>query len=344
MTTLKRTAKSTSHTFSGSKFEKLSKLKKKIQLIKNCDLKKNATNLVFGDGNINAKVMIIGEGPGAQEDAVGRPFVGRAGKLLDKMLTSIQLNRTKVYISNVVNYRPPANRRPTEAEIERYLPYLKSHIEIISPKILVLLGKTALNALLGNDIVATISDGTAPFGMIDDVRSQAFTKAKVDEIVLVSVSATETNSGGQLVNSEAVTGVLENPHITESSFTSTVSVILNYVNGIITIPAGTVLNYDSNEDGTYDGFKIITNYIYRVSGKPGDDTTLGSGRITIHYQRGIYATDQFDTTQIYPLNATLYAGLDGKLTSKQPTTKHPGVAICTGPPSASMGTLEFMLL
>ena len=103
--------------------------------------------------------MIIGEGPGAQEDIEGKPFVGRAGKLLDKMLASIQLNRTKVYISNVVNYRPPANRTPTEVEIERYLPFLKNHIEIISPKILVLLGKTALKALLGNEIVISKARG-----------------------------------------------------------------------------------------------------------------------------------------------------------------------------------------
>ena len=84
--------------------EKLNKLKKKIQFIKNCDLKKNATNLVFGNGNINSKIMIVGEGPGANEDAEGKPFVGRAGKLLDKMLAAIQLDRTKVYITNVVNY------------------------------------------------------------------------------------------------------------------------------------------------------------------------------------------------------------------------------------------------
>jgi DNA polymerase len=156
---LKRTTKSTTHSFSGSKFEKLSKLKKKIQLIKNCDLKKNATNLVFGDGNINSKIMIIGEGPGANEDIEGKPFVGRAGKLLDKMLAAIQLNRTKVYISNVVNYRPPANRRPADDEIKRYLPYLISHIEIINPKILLLLGSTALNTLIGNDVVISKARG-----------------------------------------------------------------------------------------------------------------------------------------------------------------------------------------
>lgn len=150
---LKRTNESTTHTLIGTKSEKLNKLKKEIQLIKNCDLKKNATNLVFSDGNINSKIMIIGEGPGANEDAEGKPFVGRAGKLLDKMLAAIQLDRTKVYISNVVNYRPPANRKPTELEIKRYLPYLRSHIEIINPKILLLLGSTALNTLIGNNVV-----------------------------------------------------------------------------------------------------------------------------------------------------------------------------------------------
>jgi DNA polymerase len=156
---IKRTNDNTIVSFTGTKSEKLNKLKTKIQLIKNCDLKKNATNLVFADGNINSKIMIIGEGPGANEDVEGKPFVGRAGKLLDKMLASIKLDRTKVYISNVVNYRPPENRRPTEIEIERYLPYLKSHIEIINPKILLLLGSTALNSLIGNEVVISKARG-----------------------------------------------------------------------------------------------------------------------------------------------------------------------------------------
>ena len=154
-----RTIENVTHTFSGTKLEKLNKLKKKIQLIKNCELKKSAKNLVFGDGNPDSKIMIIGEGPGAQEDADGKPFVGRAGKLLDKMLNAIKLDRKKVYISNVVNYRPPLNRRPTEDEIERYFPYLKSHIEIINPKILVLLGSTALNTLIGNEEVISKARG-----------------------------------------------------------------------------------------------------------------------------------------------------------------------------------------
>ena len=156
---LKRTASDQNMSFSGSKPEKLEKLKNSIKNIKNCDLKKNAKNLVFGDGNINSNIMLIGEGPGANEDAEGKPFVGRAGKLLNKMLEAIQLDRKKVYISNVVNYRPPNNRKPTEEEIERYLPYLKTHIEIINPKIILLLGSTALNALIGNEVVISKARG-----------------------------------------------------------------------------------------------------------------------------------------------------------------------------------------
>ena len=144
---------------SDDKAEKLEKLKKSISNIKNCELKKSATNIVFSDGNPKAKIMLIGEGPGSNEDQEGLPFVGRAGALLDKMLASIDLNRKNVYITNVVNYRPPENRRPTDEEITKYLPYLKKHIEIINPKILVLLGSTALNALVGNEVVISKARG-----------------------------------------------------------------------------------------------------------------------------------------------------------------------------------------
>ena len=128
----------------------MQKLRHEINEIKNCKLKDNASNLVFSDGNPNSKIMIIGEGPGANEDKEGLPFVGRAGQLLDKMLHAISLSRENVYITNVVNFRPPQNRKPTEIEISRYLPYLIKHIEIINPKILILLGSTALNTIIDN--------------------------------------------------------------------------------------------------------------------------------------------------------------------------------------------------
>ena len=135
----------------GPKGSELRELKLLINNIKNCELKKNSTNVVFSDGNPNAKIMIIGEGPGANEDLEGVPFIGKTGELLDKMLLSINLDRDNVYITNVVNYRPPQNRNPTKEEIDRYLPYLTKHIEIINPKILILLGSAALKAVMGGD-------------------------------------------------------------------------------------------------------------------------------------------------------------------------------------------------
>ena len=151
--------KKNSFNISEDKALKLEKLSKSISLIKDCDLKKNANNIVFADGNPKAKIMLIGEGPGSNEDKEGLPFVGRAGELLNKMLASINLDRTNVYITNVVNYRPPENRRPTEKEIARYFPFLVKHIEIINPKILVLLGSTALNALVGDQEVISKARG-----------------------------------------------------------------------------------------------------------------------------------------------------------------------------------------
>ena len=138
---------------SEDKSNNLELLKKSIIELKNCSLKREAKNMVFCDGNPKSKIMLVGEAPGANEDQEGLPFVGRAGMLLDKMLTAINLDRKKVYISNIVNYRPPENRKPTEEEIRRYLPFITKHIEIINPKILVLLGSTAMNALIGNNVV-----------------------------------------------------------------------------------------------------------------------------------------------------------------------------------------------
>ena len=136
-----------------NKADNLKKLKNSIFNLKNCSLKRGATNMVFSDGNPKSRIMLVGEAPGSNEDQEGLPFVGRAGVLLDKMLASINLDRKNVYISNIINYRPPENRRPTDEEMNRYLPFIKKHIEIIAPKILILLGSTAMNALIGNDVV-----------------------------------------------------------------------------------------------------------------------------------------------------------------------------------------------
>ena len=140
----------TKPTLENSKF-RLETLKNKIKTIQNCDLKKNASKIVFADGNIQSPIMIVGEGPGQKEDELGKPFVGEAGNLLNKMLKAINIERNKIYITNVVNYRPPNNRKPEPNEINRYSEFLKDHISIIDPKILILMGSTAMEAILGSN-------------------------------------------------------------------------------------------------------------------------------------------------------------------------------------------------
>ena len=134
----------------------LEDLKKAIDAFDGSDLKKMATNLVFCDGNPKSDIMVIGEAPGADEDREGRPFVGMSGKLLDKMLASIGLFREKnIYITNILPYRPPGNRTPTPWEMGIFRPFIIKHIELISPKILILVGATALKTILQKDLPIT---------------------------------------------------------------------------------------------------------------------------------------------------------------------------------------------
>ena len=146
----------------------LKKLEKEINEIKECELKKNSNNLVFSDGDFNSPVMIVGEGPGQREDELGKPFVGEAGILLNKMLNAINIDRNKIYITNVVNFRPPNNRKPEKSEINRYSYYLRKHISIINPKILILLGSTAMESLLGSNVKISKIRGTWKEIIIND--------------------------------------------------------------------------------------------------------------------------------------------------------------------------------
>ncbi len=123
-------------------------------------LKQRATQLVFGDGNPKGRVMLIGEAPGREEDLQGKPFVGRSGHLLDRMLAAIGLDRTKVYIANTVPWRPPGNRTPSPGEIALCLPFLHRQIVLVSPDILVTLGAPAAQTLLGQPVSITRIRGT----------------------------------------------------------------------------------------------------------------------------------------------------------------------------------------
>ncbi len=137
----------------------LDNLIREIENIDNCELKSNSTNLVFSDGNYQSQIMIVGEGPGQKEDETGKPFVGDAGMLLNKMLKAINIERSQVYITNVVNYRPPNNRKPEPTEVTRYSEFLRKHISIIDPKILILMGSTAMESLFGSRIKITKERG-----------------------------------------------------------------------------------------------------------------------------------------------------------------------------------------
>ena len=129
------------------KTQKIIELKKLINSIQNCNLKKNSQNLILGDGNLDSPIMIIGEAPGPEEEKTGKTFQGESGDLLEKMLNAINLSKKKVYSCYAINFRPPDDRKPTTQEIKRYSVFLKEHISIIDPKIIILFGSTAMTSV-----------------------------------------------------------------------------------------------------------------------------------------------------------------------------------------------------
>ena len=134
-----------------NKIKKLSDLKEKINSIENCNLKDNSKNLILGDGDVNGAIMLIGEAPGSAEDNPGSSFQGDVGTLLNKMLMAINIKKEKIYSTYAVNFRPPDDRKPTSQEIKRYSIFLKEHISIIDPQIIILLGSTAMEAVMASN-------------------------------------------------------------------------------------------------------------------------------------------------------------------------------------------------
>ena len=140
-------------------FDNWEDLEKSIKNCNKCKLCSNRTNIVFGTGNKNADILFIGEGPGADEDKQGEPFVGRAGKLMDMGFTALGIKREEVYIANIVKCRPPSNRNPEDDEAMACLNYLRNQVLLIKPKIIVLLGSVALKNILGKEYGITASRG-----------------------------------------------------------------------------------------------------------------------------------------------------------------------------------------
>ena len=141
--------KTLNHDTSEDKIKKLQELKNKIYSIENCKIKNNSKNILMGDGNVNSPFMLIGETPGEIEDLSGYSFDGEIGSLLKKMLLAIGIDREKIYTTYSINFRPPSDRKPTSQEIKRYSIFLKEHISIINPKLIVLMGSTAMEAVTG---------------------------------------------------------------------------------------------------------------------------------------------------------------------------------------------------
>ncbi|HEX6976960.1 MAG TPA: uracil-DNA glycosylase [Patescibacteria group bacterium] len=142
------------------KREKLKKLREEMLADESLPLRKGATNLVFGEGNADAKILAIGEGPGFHEDRLGRPFVGNAGNLLNKLLATIKLNREDVFITNMVFYRPPNNRDPFPNELKAFEKYMDQIIEIISPKVIITLGRFSMGKFLPDVKISSVHGRT----------------------------------------------------------------------------------------------------------------------------------------------------------------------------------------
>ncbi|MBD1168185.1 uracil-DNA glycosylase [Pelagibacterales bacterium SAG-MED06] len=142
-----------------NKVELLEELKKQINSIENCNLKDNSQNLVLGDGNINSPIMLIGEAPGIEEDKSSTTFKGEVGDLLNKMLLAIGVKKQNIYCSYAINFRPPEDRKPTAQEIKRYSVFMKKHISIIDPKIIILMGSSAMESLTGINTKISLERG-----------------------------------------------------------------------------------------------------------------------------------------------------------------------------------------
>ena len=202
-------------------------------------------------------------------------------------------------------------------------------------------GQVAELTVIGNQVMATVSNGTAPIGVIDDIKTKAFTNVSWNEVVIVPAVGVP-DSGGTLVTPVDIKAELKKPNIVASSFNSTVNVYLNPINGVITFLAGTPLNFDLMGTGQPNAIRTIVNYTYQVANIPGDDSTQGSGRMTVWFNRMFFQTDQYETNQQYPVRANLFVSETGFLTTRKPSPNHPAVGMVTAPPTPMNSMLEIL--
>jgi hypothetical protein len=202
---------------------------------------------------------------------------------------------------------------------------------IVDPSAEFMPGMVSELTVIGNQVMATVSNGTAPIGIIDDIKTKAFTNVSWNETVIVPAVGV-LGPDNTYVTPVPIKVELRKPNIIPSSFSSTVDVILNPINGIITFVAGTPLNIDLSGSGTPNGIKTIVNYTYMVANIPGDDSTAGSGRVTVWFERMFFQTDMYESNAIYPVRANVYVSEQGLFTTRRPSALHPAVGMITAPP------------
>lgn len=225
--------------------------------------------------------------------------------------------------------------KPIQVGLGRPIGYLVNPNSIFEP------GMIAQMQMIGNDVVIGVSDGTAPIGIIDDIKTTAFTQAVIDEIVIIEVPT--TFDGYNWVSSMVGVQELQNADIVSNSFVADFGgLILNPVNGTLRVPVGTVVNYQTENSVVPNAVRTTTRYAFRVPNIPGEDSTTASGKMTIWFTRGIFQTDQFETDVPFQVNAPLFVSPRGKLTTALTSPTQPGVAMCIVPPTAHNGMLEFI--
>lgn len=206
-------------------------------------------------------------------------------------------------------------------------------------------GMIAQLTVIGNQVMATVSNGSAPIGIIDDQKTKSFTANAWDETITIPVPAPVVGPGNTLITSMDIKVELANPNVMPNSFMSIpVEVQLIPRNGVIVFPAGTILNYDLLGTGVPNAIKTNVRYTYQIPNIIGDDSTYASQRVTVWFGRMLAETNMFEVNQIYPVNANLFVSELGLLTTRQPAPNYPSVAIVTAPPSTLAATLQFLWL
>lgn len=188
--------------------------------------------------------------------------------------------------------------------------------------------------------MATVSKGTAPIGVIDDIKTKAFTTVSWNEEKIAPTTGV-LNSEGKLVSPVDIKVELDHPNVIASSFISDVPCSLNTNNGVITFLAGTPLNF-TMDGANLNAIRAIVSYTYQVPNIPGDDSTFASGRVTVWFDRMFFQTDQYETNQQYPVRANLYVSENGVLTTRRPSEFHPAVAMVTAPPTPLNSMIEVL--